>query len=171
MGCKFPDSPCRKMAYTKDFLLLCHIFQQSQVSACSFTWFSTLSPMRRDQGRYLSCIVFIAFWTNLLASSLGLNFDWDKPFEETDPKTNSYKRKLSPEPGEPLRKILIFIFHRITIFLVLLSRKHFSQRRCLARNCRSYMLSRVFFHRKRWHGCIVFLFHFVTNLQAFPTNQ
>lgn len=169
MGCKFPDSPCRKMAYTKGFLFLCHIFQESQVSACSFTWFSTLSS-RRGQGRYLSCIVFITFWNSLSASSLGLIFDWDKPFEEADLKTNSYKWKLTPAPRESLRKILSFILHGITIFLPLLSCKRFPQRGSLGRNC-SCTMSHVFFHRKRWHGSVAFLFHFVTDLQAFPTNQ
>lgn len=171
MGGKFPYSPCRKRAYTKGFLFLCCIIQQSQVSACSFTWFSTLLPRRKDQEKYLSCIVFITFWTSLLASSLGLIFDWAKPFEEIGLKTNSYKWKLTPEPRESLRKILISIFLRITIFLTLLSHKHFSQRGCLGRNCRSFTLSHIFFHRKRWHGSIAFLCHFVTNLQAFPTNQ
>lgn len=94
MGCKFPNSPCRKMAYTRGFLFLCHVIQKSQVSACSFTWFSTLLPRRRDQGRYLSCIVFIKFSTNFLPSSLGWIFDWDKPLEEADLKTNSCKWSL-----------------------------------------------------------------------------
>lgn len=106
MGGKFPYLPCRKRAYTKGFLFLCCIIQQSQVSACSFTWFSTLLPRRKDQEKYLSCIVFITFWTSLLASSLGLIFDWAKPFEEIGLKTNSYKWKLTPEPRESFKENL-----------------------------------------------------------------
>lgn len=158
MGHKFPDSPCRKMAYTKGFLFLCRIFQQSQVSAFSFTWFSTLLPRRRDQGRHLSCIVFITSWISILISSLGLISDWAKPFEETDPKTNSYKWNLTPEPRDSSRKTLIFIFHSITTVLALLSCKHLFSERVLRKELQElHVVSCISSPREMtWLYCIPF---------------
>lgn len=138
---------------------LCHIIQQSQVSACSFSWFSTFSLRRGNQGIYLSSIIFITFWTSLLASSLGLIFDWDKPFE-TDLKTNSYW----PRAQGALKEHLDLHDLHSAVLQVLPSE------RMLRHDCRSYKLLHIFFHRKKCCGSLPFIFHFFTNLQLFPIN-
>lgn len=156
MKCKFPDSPCTKMAYKKDFLFLCHIIQQSQVSACSFSWFSTFSLRRGSWGIYLSSIIFITFWTSLLASSLGLIFVWDKPFE-TDLKTNS----CWPRAQGALKEHLDLHDLHSAVLQVLPSEG------MLRHDCRSSKLLHIFLHRKKCCGSLAFLFHFLKSIYNF----